>query len=391
MESRHDSPLSNFGLTEQQFEKRAKEYLGVPYRRGGTSQKGLDCSGFVRMLYNRLFDIELPHNSRELYQSSKLRKTSASGMQPGDLLFFSNKKKKRINHVGVYLSDGRFIHASTSQGIMVSRLDDQYWIRRFAGSKRHTALSSGKQRNQNQRTSSLKIPIHQNGIITAYALHESRPYATDFLQNGLNNYEERFYNFPEYDHRNLTLYQIGYDHSVFNGLDVNIDAFSEKFDTTTAWTGLESLSRSISYQQDEILSDAGKRNGLKLVGDIHPNNWLSISPFITYFNYSAETQNDWDVPRRTLGVNSLLAPEHGRWALSMQVQYSDQQNLVNTAVFDNTLSTFDMAVKLGINLTENLQFSIMGKHDIRTSAYDSDPSAMQRSANDIFLSFDLSY
>jgi len=129
--------LSAFGLTDKQFEKRAKEYLGIPYKKGGTSEKGLDCSGFVRVLYDRHFGIDLPHNSMELYLCKKLQKISTAAMRSGDLLFFSNKKKKRINHVGVYLSDGRFIHASTSQGIMVSKLNDRYWERRFVISKRY--------------------------------------------------------------------------------------------------------------------------------------------------------------------------------------------------------------------------------------------------------------
>ncbi len=141
MESRSDSLLPSFGLTDQQFEKKAKEYLGVPYRKGGTSKKGMDCSGFARMLYNRLFHIDLPHSSVQQYKLSELKKISKTGMQPGDLIFFGNKGKKRINHVGVYLSNGKFIHASTSLGITVSRLNDSYWKKRFVGSKRHMGLT----------------------------------------------------------------------------------------------------------------------------------------------------------------------------------------------------------------------------------------------------------
>ncbi len=393
IQSKPASPLSNFGFTERQFEKRANEFLGIPYRKGGTSRKGLDCSGFTRMLYDRLFGIDLPRNSSEMYQFAKLQKTSDSGMQPGDLVFFFNKKKKRINHVGVYLSDGRFIHASTSQGIMVSRLDDVYWKQRFAGSKRHKDLNSGTKANKFHWESSLEIPIDRNGTITAHAIHEFSAFSPAFLQNNFDTFKDSLYDIPEYDKRYLNLYQIGFDHSVSNGLNVNLQAFSERFDETTAWTGLDSFSRSERYKQDDPVSDFGTRKGLKLASDIHPSNWLLITPFITYFNYSAETEDDWDVPRRTLGLNSLVAPEHGRWALSMQVKYSDQQDLVNTTMFDNTLNSLDMAVKLGINLTESLQFSIMGKHDIRTTAYENanDSSIMQQSASDIFLFFDFNY
>ncbi len=139
-ESGHNSLSTCRVLKEKQFEKKVKEYLGVPYRRGGTSKNGMDCSGFVRTLYDDLFKIELPHSSGEQYRFPALRKVSKVRMQAGDLLFFSDKKKKRVNHVGVYLSNGRFIHASSSLGITVSRISESYWLKRFVGSKRHPAL-----------------------------------------------------------------------------------------------------------------------------------------------------------------------------------------------------------------------------------------------------------
>jgi cell wall-associated NlpC family hydrolase len=125
--------LASFGLTDQQFENKAKEYLGVPYRKGGVSRRGMDCSGFARVLYNKLFNIDLPHNSIDQFQFSGLQEISSKKMQPGDLVFFANRKQKSINHVGVYLSNGKFIHASTSQGITVSKLSDRYWKKRFVG------------------------------------------------------------------------------------------------------------------------------------------------------------------------------------------------------------------------------------------------------------------
>lgn len=140
-ERQFGSPLTSFGFTDKQFEKKVKEYLDIPYKYGGITKKGMDCSGFSRTIYSKLFGIELPHNSVEQFRLSALRKIDSSQLQPGDLIFFANKKKKKVNHVGVYISDRRFIHASSSQGIMVSSLDDDYWRNRFAGSKRHMALN----------------------------------------------------------------------------------------------------------------------------------------------------------------------------------------------------------------------------------------------------------
>lgn len=141
-ERHYGSPLSSFGFTDEQFENKVKEYLDVPYKRGGASRKGMDCSGFSRIVYSKLFGIKLPHSSVDQFRSSALRRIDVGKLQPGDLIFFANTKKKKVNHVGVYISDRQFIHASSSQGIIVSSLDESYWRNRFVGSKRHVALNA---------------------------------------------------------------------------------------------------------------------------------------------------------------------------------------------------------------------------------------------------------
>ncbi|MBU2431188.1 MAG: C40 family peptidase, partial [Proteobacteria bacterium] len=142
------SPLATVGLTDQQFEDTLKQFIGIPYRRGGTTTKGLDCSGFVKLVYDHIFGIELPHNSVAQFRFSELKKIDKGDMQPGDLIFFGNTKQKTINHVGLYMSGNKFIHASSSKGISVSGLDENYWKKRFMGSMRHEGLSSGFDQNR---------------------------------------------------------------------------------------------------------------------------------------------------------------------------------------------------------------------------------------------------
>jgi len=142
IERHSSSPLAFVNIKGKPFEYKVKEYLGVPYRRGGASKKGMDCSGFVRTVYKRFFNIALPNSARTQFRSSRLQKIKGNEMQPGDLVFFANSKKKRINHVGIYISDWQFIHASTSNGVIFSSLDDPYWKKRFVGSKRHKTLKS---------------------------------------------------------------------------------------------------------------------------------------------------------------------------------------------------------------------------------------------------------
>ncbi len=393
MESLMDSPLSSFGLTEEEFESQAKEYLGIPYRKGGTSPKGMDCSGFARKLYARLFGIELPHNSIQQYKFSSLQKIDDEELQPGDLIFFANKKKKRINHVGVYLSDGQFIHASASKGIMVSNLDDSYWKTRFVSSKRHLALNSYSDAEDVRFEETLEMPIHQNGVIKGYARDEFRSYAPAYSSNQMDAFDFNTCDVREPESTHLHQYEMAYSHSLFNSLSLNFSAIHEKFDASTAWNGFDAYSDHLSFRFNSFSSDTAVRQGLKLASDIRPSNWLSITPSITYFDYSPENRDLMDVPKRTLGVNTRLSSINQGWSLSMSVQYSDQEYLVSLTTADDMLSSLDMAIKLGINLTDNLQFSIMGKHDVRSTAYglSEDAVFMEPAARDLYLTFDLNY
>lgn len=395
MGNKSDSPLSSFGLTEQKFADEAKEFLGIPYRRGGTSKRGLDCSGFARMIYDQLFGIELPHNSIDQFQFAELQKINTQDLQPGDLIFFGNtyKKKKRINHVGVYLSDGQFIHASSSQGVTVSSLDDRYWKKRFVGSKRHLALNSNADSDQITFESFLEIPFDRNGTITSYTRDEFRSQSSSLLQVDLNTFTDDFQNTRDMNYQPLNLYEVGYDHALADGFNMNLSAIHQTFDTDAAWQSFDPSTRNLSYRLDDGSSETAIRQGLKLASNFHPSEWLSISPSITVFDYSLEDSELLDVPKRTVGLNTLLAPGHNRWSLAMLLQYSDQDNLTGSMALDDMIGSLNMGVKLGINLTDNLQFSIIGTHDKRMASYDisADSPLMQTSNSDVFLTFDLIY
>lgn len=112
----------------------------IRYRRGGREPStGFDCSGFVRYVYKHALGKELPPNSASQYLTGT--QIARSEMKTGDLVFF-RIKGKRISHVGIYLGDGRFIHApSSGKRISVSELSEGYWAKRFVGAKRPNVLS----------------------------------------------------------------------------------------------------------------------------------------------------------------------------------------------------------------------------------------------------------
>jgi len=110
-----------------------QEWEGVPYRYGGTSKSGVDCSGFVGVLYQEVYQKDLSRTTQELASTSKA--VGKSALKEGDLVFFDMQGKKK-SHVGVYLNDGSFVHASSSKGVIVSNLNTPYYQDAFESGAR---------------------------------------------------------------------------------------------------------------------------------------------------------------------------------------------------------------------------------------------------------------
>ena len=113
----------------------AEEWLGVPYRYGGKTKKGCDCSGFVSQAYKAVYGKSLERNSAAI-RDKNCSKIKRSQLRTGDLVFFKTGSSRKINHVGIYLKDDKFIHASSSKGVIVSSLNEKYYIRTYACSGR---------------------------------------------------------------------------------------------------------------------------------------------------------------------------------------------------------------------------------------------------------------
>ena len=119
-------------VTNEALYKTIDGWIGVPYRYGGRSKSGIDCSNFTCEILREVFR----YPSNFYFPSSKLaeqgNKISLSEAREGDLVFFAINQSSKISHVGIYLTNQRFIHASTSQGVMISSLQEEYYKKRFA-------------------------------------------------------------------------------------------------------------------------------------------------------------------------------------------------------------------------------------------------------------------
>jgi cell wall-associated NlpC family hydrolase len=121
--------------TAQEILLNALSLTGVKYKYGGKSpETGLDCSGFVRYVFQQAANLTLPHGARAISQLGQT--IPLEHLQPGDLVFF-NTLKNAFSHVGIYIGEGRFIHAPSSGGnVRVADMNDAYWSNRFNGARR---------------------------------------------------------------------------------------------------------------------------------------------------------------------------------------------------------------------------------------------------------------
>lgn len=122
----------SYSLKKNQFYDFYDEWKGVRYKYGGNSKSGIDCSAFIQKAYLNKFDIKIPRTTA--LQSKVGKNINKSNLKLGDLVFFKTGAKSR--HVGIYMENGKFMHASTSKGVIISRLDNVYFKRHYWKSKR---------------------------------------------------------------------------------------------------------------------------------------------------------------------------------------------------------------------------------------------------------------
>jgi cell wall-associated NlpC family hydrolase len=120
-------------LTDARLLEFMEEWYGTRYRLGGSDKSGIDCSAFVQLFMTSMYGLSISRTCREQYADT--RRIKKSQLQEGDLVFFKTRGKS-ISHVGIYLRNNKFIHASTSSGVMISDLNEDYFDARYAGAGR---------------------------------------------------------------------------------------------------------------------------------------------------------------------------------------------------------------------------------------------------------------
>lgn len=116
------------------------KYLDTPYKFGGNTSKGIDCSAFTRTVLGNTLSLDLPRTAREQFQLGQ-EISDKSELKFGDLIFFNTRRRVRPGHVGIYIGDNLFAHSSSRQGVMVSSLETEFYSKRFMGGRRYEAAA----------------------------------------------------------------------------------------------------------------------------------------------------------------------------------------------------------------------------------------------------------
>lgn len=133
-ENETDVDADNSTIKEKMLMEIIK-YLNTPYKYGGSSPDGIDCSAFTRTIYSNVLSVELNRSAKEQYtQGIKIDKPE--NLKFGDLVFFNTRRRVKPGHVGIYIGDNLFAHASSKNGVIVSSLEEDYYSRRFMGGRR---------------------------------------------------------------------------------------------------------------------------------------------------------------------------------------------------------------------------------------------------------------
>jgi hypothetical protein len=348
-------------LQEEKIQEEMEKYLGVRYKRGGISSKGFDCSGFVKQIYSEVFGVDLPHQSSQQNRCSLLAPVSSDALKTGDLVFFATgRSKKGINHVGMYLSDGKFIHSARTKGVVISSLEDAHWKTRLISARRladRDSIVSGMDSNS---VFGLATALSDVSLLTfqvSSAQFES--YTPSLTRNELPEVS-----FNRYYHTELNFVQNLWDDS----WSARLTAFRDQFSFPQADPFL--APRPILGGPDALgnSSFTNYAQGLRLASDLQLNEWMRVSPSVTYFNYGPGI-DPADQPRLALGLDFHLASSSDGWSLSTGFQYPlsrfASSRLSDISTVDPRMP--DMSLTFRQQLSNNLQFSITGERFYRYS------------------------
>lgn len=349
-------------VNDSRLKNEMKKYLGTPYEFGGTGPDGIDCSGFARLIYKDVYGVNLPHNaaSQSKCPSYLLKKVSAEKLKTGDLIFFSSgKKRQRITHVGLYLSDGKFIHASRSKKeVVVSNLFERHWRSKIVTTKRLASIAPWDEEETIQAGSFDFSPNKKN----TFRLHYKAK-TVPIAKSAPNKYTPLYYRNPSHE------MELRYTRPLYGpAWNLNVSAFREQIALGNGHATYSIPPASIGQNAYQGSYATHYSRGVSVSSDIKPTQWLSIRPSLTYLTYGPGT-DAMDLQGRSVGLDVNVLPESSTWTLSTAVQYSNM-NAPGTRQlnYNHDRNGIDMSFKYRQQISDRMQITLIGQHLQKTSS-----------------------
>ncbi|MEW6079782.1 MAG: C40 family peptidase [Thermodesulfobacteriota bacterium] len=310
-------------MREKDFLKETSKYLGIPYRIGGSTRKGTDCSGLIRQIYGDLFSLDLPHNAAA--QKKFTQKVPQQELKAGDLVFFGSKNG-RINHIGAYLSDGKFIHASRKSGVTISRLSDPYWRKRFVCS----------------------------GRIPGIELNESETYCDADNQGSPGN------------HFRWSMATLQSDTGSGMSSDVLLDSFVDlKMETFFLMQDLQPFQSGLLDPPTEgkfigNMEQFSLRHGVRLSTGWTPFTWLQLAPYWTYV-IDSDPALERSSDMTNMGLSAEIVHPDLRWSFSFAAQPSQYSlQTERSYLWDTDWRDMDLFFGCRYRISDTWKFSLFG-------------------------------
>jgi cell wall-associated NlpC family hydrolase len=316
----------------ERLESEIKQYFGLRYRMGGTGQNGIDCSALVQKVYADVFDIDLPRNSFEQSRLDKMENVPGDEIETGDLLFFG-PRRKHVNHVGIYLAGGYFLHAARTEGVTISHLDDTYWKSRWMLTKRFRGLEIGYDEAPD---SDIDWAFTELAIGSALSGDTE---GISYLEGGL-----KFNDWPEF---RLTGF---YSRAMAESIEAS-------------GSGQSLALQPLPYYLDEGVS------GFRLAAVFAPLPWegFRLIPSVTQISTRNRTAG-LDEDNQTLGLESWVSLPSSRMAIFMGANAQNREDILSRPLdLAPDWRTLDFSFGLHYHLSETLNISLTGTHAYRAS------------------------
>ncbi len=364
-------------LTDEELQEAMKTYLGIRYIYGGSTKRGFDCSGFVKKIYDKYFSVDLPHQSSLQSASPELTTVPIDNLRTGDLIFFSvNRKNKAINHVGIYLSDGEFIHSARTKGIIISSLNTTYWRSKIVRAKR----ISGRDEEKTDE-------IFMN-MSFALALDNYDP--PSFKKAGLESFPSMYSGYTDYTSvRNFfNSVEFGYSGTTGYGLTSSLSIFRRSFLLSEKYTDLSIVTD--NYGPEEIRPIYAQ--GVRLSGRFNILDNMSFVPSLSYLNYNQDPYIN-NFPRLALDIRYGLFSSAERWSLTGGIHMPIQKYEYPVSGENTGYNNIGLSLTYERQFSDNMFFSFSGNNfsDIIIHGFNEYPSRLNSKNQNFSFMFKIFY